>query len=135
MIVSQSLEMTNPDGRGIGRWRLVEMSDEDNFGEPLCDCGGRAWEHPTTAGHESPEAARACPIAAAKVLARTGVAPPAPIPDLARVAFEAYGASTGGKTWDGKAIPPFDEVRVRTPHVAAAWEAAVAAVLAARGAR
>lgn len=55
-----------------------------------------------------------------------------PTADLARVAFEAYGASTGGKTWDGKPIPPFDEVRARTPHVAAAWEAAVRAVLAAR---
>lgn len=51
------------------------------------------------------------------------------VADLARVAFEAYGASTGGKTWDGKPIPPFDVIRERTPHVAAAWEAAVVAVL------
>ena len=49
--------------------------------------------------------------------------------DLARVAFDAYGASTGGKTWDGKDIPPFAVIRERTPHVAKAWEAAVAAVL------
>lgn len=53
--------------------------------------------------------------------------------DLAREAFEAYGASTGGMTWDGRPIPPFDEVRQRTPHVAAAWEAAVSAVLAKLG--
>lgn len=52
------------------------------------------------------------------------------IGDLARVAFEAYGASTGGKTWDGKPIPPFDTIRERTPHIAKAWEDAVAAVLA-----
>lgn len=52
------------------------------------------------------------------------------IGDLARIAFDAYGASTGGKTWDGKDIPPFDVVRQRTPHVAKAWEDAVAAVLA-----
>ncbi len=51
-----------------------------------------------------------------------------PVADLARAAFEAYGASTGGKTWDGKPIPPFDVIRERTPHVAAAWEAAADAV-------
>ena len=51
------------------------------------------------------------------------------VADLARVAFEAYGQSTGGKTWDGKPIPPFETIRERTPHVAAAWEAAVVAVL------
>lgn len=51
------------------------------------------------------------------------------IAGLARVAFEAYGASTGGKTWDGKPIPPFDVIRERTPHIAKAWEDAVAAVL------
>ena len=50
-------------------------------------------------------------------------------PALARVAFDAYGASTGGKTWDGKPIPAYDVVAEKTPHVARAWEAAVAAVL------
>lgn len=55
------------------------------------------------------------------------------IADLARVAFEAYGQSTGGKTWDGKPIPPFDTIRERTPHVAKAWEDAVGAVLATLG--
>mgnify|MGYP003422253444 CR=1 FL=1 len=62
------------------------------------------------------------------------VAAPPSAPDFARVAFEAYGASTGGKTWDGKPIPAFDVIRERTPHVAAAWEAAASAVLAAAGA-
>lgn len=51
--------------------------------------------------------------------------------DLARVAFEAYGASTGGKTWDGDPLPSFDQIRLRAPRVAEAWEAAVGAVLAA----
>lgn len=49
-------------------------------------------------------------------------------PELARIAFEAYGESTGGLTWDKKPIPPFDVIRERTPHVARAWEAAVDAV-------
>ncbi len=53
---------------------------------------------------------------------------PKPDAELARAAFEAYGQSTGGKTWDGKDIPPFEVVAERTPHVARAWEAAVAAV-------
>lgn len=55
-------------------------------------------------------------------------ATPRSIPALARAAFEAYGASTGGLTWDGKPIPPFDVIRQNTPHVAAAWEAAASAV-------
>lgn len=49
-------------------------------------------------------------------------------PALARVAFDAYNASTGGKTWDGKDVPPYDVIAERTPHVARAWEAAVDAV-------
>lgn len=67
MIITQPLEITTPDGRGTGRWRLVEMSDEHDGAEPLCNCGGLASDNPTTCGHESPEAARECPIAAAKV--------------------------------------------------------------------
>lgn len=65
--------------------------------------------------------------------AHASAAAPPSAPDFARVAFEAYGASTGGKTWDGKPIPAFDVIRERTPHVAAAWEAAASAVLAAAG--
>lgn len=30
--------------------------------------------------------------------------------ELARLGFEAYNEQAGGKTWDGKDIPPFDEV-------------------------
>ena len=46
-----------------------------------------------------------------------------PIPDLARDLFDAYNASTGGKTWDGKDVPPYDVIAQKTPHVARAWEA------------
>lgn len=139
MIITQPLEITTPEGKATGRWRLVEMSDEHDGAEPLCECGGRASDSPTTCGHESPDAARACPAAAAKVDSRSlgqmidadtvarMVGPD--IAGLARVAFDAYGASTGGKTWDGKPIPPFETIRERTPHVAKAWEDAVAAVL------
>lgn len=46
------------------------------------------------------------------------------IPDLARALFDAYNASTGGLTWDGKPVPPYDVIAQNTPHVARAWEAA-----------
>ncbi len=55
-------------------------------------------------------------------------ATPRSTPALARAAFEAYGASAGGKTYDGRDIPPFDVIRQNAPHVAAAWEAAAEAV-------
>lgn len=48
--------------------------------------------------------------------------------ELAAQAFEAYNASAGGKTWDGKDIPPFTEVGEK---VQTHWRRAVAAVLAA----
>lgn len=122
MIITQPLRITTPDGKATGRWRLVEMSDEHDGAEPLCECGGRASDNPTSCGHESPAAASACLVASAKRLARVG--------------FDAYGASTGGKTWDGKDIPPFDVIRERTPHVAKAWEDAATAILKEiRGAR
>lgn len=64
----------------------------------------------------------------------TGTAPALPtVAELAKLAFEAYGESTGGLTWDKKPIPPYSVVAERTPHVARAWEAAVTAVLRARG--
>lgn len=181
MILTQPLEITTPEGKATGRWRLVEMSDEHDGAEPLCECGGRSSDNPATCGHESPAAATECEVASATVRARRGeriAAQPRPllaygsdngggvhlhlgdavtrlshdeahdlaaglvreanrpnsparsrVADLARVAFDAYGASTGGKTWDGKDIPPFETIRERTPHVAAAWEAAVVAVL------
>lgn len=64
---------------------------------------------------------------------RAAPPPPPTVAELAKVAFNAYGESTGGKTWDGKPIPPFEVVAERTPHVARAWEAAVTAALKARG--
>jgi len=131
MIITQPLEITTPDGRGTGRWRLVEMSDEHDGAEPLCNCGGLASDNPTTCGHESPEAARECPIAAAKVAHLQPARPT--VAELAKIGFEAYGESTGGKTWDGKPIPPYAVVAERTPHVARAWEAAAVAILKARG--
>ncbi len=45
-----------------------------------------------------------------------------------QVGYEAYMASTGGKTWDGKPMPTWDEIKARTPHVAMAWEAAAQAI-------
>lgn len=61
--------------------------------------------------------------------------PPAPptVAELAKIGFDAYGQATGGLTWDGKPIPPFEVVAERTPHVARAWEAAAVAILKARG--
>lgn len=134
MIITQPLAIMLENGQSTGRWRLVEISDEIPGAEPLCDCGGRALESPDTAGHATADEAAACPVARAKVNAVMGIKSPLPAAELARIAFDAYGASTGGKTWDGKPIPPFDDVRARTPHVAAAWEAAVTAVLNAAGA-
>lgn len=63
------------------------------------------------------------------VARRAGEPTEAEVAHLAEVAFNAYGQSTGGKTWDGKDIPPYAAVREKTPHVARAWEAAVRAVL------
>lgn len=50
--------------------------------------------------------------------------------DLAEVAFKAYNDQAGGKTWDGKDIPPFAEVGEK---VQANWIAAVRHVCAAVG--
>lgn len=52
-------------------------------------------------------------------------ATPRSTPALARTAFEAYNRSTGGKTFDGRDVPPYNVIAERTPHVARAWEAAV----------
>lgn len=46
---------------------------------------------------------------------------------IAKIAFDAYNAAAGGKTWDGKDIPPFEAVGER---VQANWCAAIKAVLA-----
>jgi len=93
-----AVESTEP-----GRYCASEFAP-DGTRRTLCECE-----------HDSADAATFC---AAK----------RSTPTLARAAFEAYGASTGGKTWDGKDIPPFETIRERTPHVAAAWEAAADAV-------
>ena len=45
--------------------------------------------------------------------------------ELAQIAFEAYGASTGGTTYDGKPIPPWEKVGDK---VQKAWRAAAEAV-------
>ncbi len=82
----------------------VDEVAPDGSTRVLCECG-----HPTKAE------ALAC-------------AAPHSTPALARLAFEAYNRSTGGKTFDGRDVPPYDVIAERTPHVARAWEAAVDAV-------
>ena len=72
MIITQPLGITTPEGVATGRWRLVEMSDEHDGAEPLCECGGAASQNPTTCGHASAAEATECPIAAEKVRARRG---------------------------------------------------------------
>lgn len=47
----------------------------------------------------------------------------------AQAGYEAYGQSTGGKTWDGKPMPTWEEICERTPHVKAAWETAAANII------
>jgi hypothetical protein len=47
---------------------------------------------------------------------------------LARLMFDAYNEAAGGLTWDGKPIPPFDEVG---PKVQGNWLAAAKAARAA----
>lgn len=63
MIVTDALELEDSAGRSTGRWRAVQYSDEapDKGCDPLCECGGPSHTHPTTAGHETPIAALACP--------------------------------------------------------------------------
>lgn len=49
--------------------------------------------------------------------------------DLARVAYETYSITTGGKSVvTGNALPPFDEL---SPETIGAWAAAADAVVAA----
>ena len=54
-------------------------------------------------------------------------------PNYAETAYEAYAASAGGLTWDRKPMPSWQQIVEKTPHVAAAWEAAADAVLKAAG--
>lgn len=50
------------------------------------------------------------------------------MPDLAKLAYEAYATSTGGKTWDGRDMPAWEDLG-RT--IQTAWDAAAQAVLGA----
>jgi hypothetical protein len=45
--------------------------------------------------------------------------------DIERIAFEAYGVSVGGKTYDGKDIPKWENVGKKVQD---AWRAAAVAV-------
>jgi hypothetical protein len=47
---------------------------------------------------------------------------------LAKIAYEAYAATTGGKTYDGKDMPKWEDLPLRT---VTAWEAAVGAAVSA----
>lgn len=48
--------------------------------------------------------------------------------ELARIGYDGYYASTGGKTFDGRDMPTFDEIAARSPTVVRAWEANAAAI-------
>lgn len=52
-----------------------------------------------------------------------------------RTGYEAYAKSTGGKTYDGRDMPTWEQVQERTPHVAKAWEDAAKAIEAERDLR
>lgn len=51
---------------------------------------------------------------------------------LGQIGYEAYALFTGGKTWDGKPMPTWDEVVARDAErgtkVSGAWEAAASAI-------
>ena len=54
---------------------------------------------------------------------------------IGQVAFEAYNESKGGLTYDGKPIPPWDELSGDKAAVHRAWEAAAAHAYAAAASR
>ena len=99
MMVYQPRQIARPDGSPSGRWHVVGESDEERVAFACCSCPD---------AHESPEAARACPEAAA-LLSREA---------RGRRAFEAYNVSVGGLTWDGKPIPGWDAI---TTKIREAW--------------
>ncbi len=49
--------------------------------------------------------------------------------ELAQCAYEAYGVSVGGTTWDGKPIPKWGDIQERQRD---GWRAAVKAAFAKR---
>jgi hypothetical protein len=121
----QALQKANDDGTPSGVFHLVAQSDEGGGTRPGCDHD-----------HRSAAEAEACEEAQDRCDRVTGIprARPAPsIAALAGIAYDAYKASTGGKTFDGREMPTFSTIREKTPHVAAAWEAAVATVLKVSG--
>jgi hypothetical protein len=96
VILIQALELTSPTGAPSGRFRLVEISDEHDGANPLCDCGGRAHDNPTTAGHESIDAAMHCPVALAERDKRNGFTVPAAKSSVADPAVLSYGSDNAG---------------------------------------
>lgn len=84
-------------------WGCDEVAPDETT-RTLCECG-----------HTSEADAIACASQRAT-------------PELGRLGYEAYKVSTGGKTFDGRDMPTFDQIRERTPHVARAWEAAATAI-------
>lgn len=51
---------------------------------------------------------------------------------LGQIGYEAYAQSTGGKTFDGREMPTWQEIKDRegeTPKVTKAWEAAAHAII------
>lgn len=50
---------------------------------------------------------------------------------LGQIGYEAYAASTGGKTFDGRPMPTWAQIAERSPHVAKAWNDAACAIEAA----
>jgi hypothetical protein len=50
-----------------------------------------------------------------------------PLKTAAQTGYEAYAKYTGGKTFDGRSMPTWDEL---PPNIQGAWRAAVGAVLA-----
>ena len=47
---------------------------------------------------------------------------------LGQVGYEAYAVRTGGKTFDGRAMPTWEEIGVNTPHIQRAWNTAASAI-------
>lgn len=48
------------------------------------------------------------------------------MPDIGKIGYEAYAKFTGWKTFDGRTMPPWDEL---TDRIQDAWRAAARAIL------
>lgn len=57
------------------------------------------------------------------------------IEHLARKGFEAYCRAKGGKTYDDKDIPSWEEIKKTSPDVIAGWIANAEAIIEAHDAR